>query len=322
VALVFYRILGAVGRVLIVAGVLILLFVAFQLWGTGLEQSGHQDELGTELAREVVPDNSKAAKADPLDAVVSQFAEVDPATAPPMEPPPAGTAFGVIEIERIGLRQFIVAGVSKEDLKKGPGHYPTTPLPGQPGNSAIAGHRTTYGAPFNRIDELRPGDPIYVSTSQGRFRYEVIPPPEGVGIERGAGWFSVRPTQTEVIAPTDDNRLTLTACHPKRSAKQRIIVVARLANEPAAAPVESPTPETPKLDTRPVVDIEETFSGDPAAKWPALGLGAAAGAVWLGAWWIGRRFGRKWLVYGLATPGFLVVLWFCFVYTDRWLPSF
>lgn len=315
-----YRILGAVGRALIVAGALLLAFVGFQLWGTGLEQSGHQDELGAELAREVAPATKTR---DPLEAVVSELAEVDPATAPPMEAPPEGSAAGVIEIERIGLRQFVVEGVSKADLKKGPGHYPTTPLPGQPGNAAIAGHRTTYGAPFNRIDELQPGDPIYVSTSQGRFRYEVIAPPEGAGLERGPGWFSVRPTQTEVIAPTEDNRLTLTACHPKRSAKQRIIVVARLANEPAAAPVVKPdSGQRPTPAPQPVASIEETFSGDPAAKWPALGFGGLAAAVWLAAWWTGRRWGRKWLIYGATTPVFLVVLWFCFLYTDRWLPSF
>ena len=74
-------------------------------------------------------------------------------------------------------------GLSVADLKLGPGRYPQTPMPGQARNAAIAGHRTTYGAPFNRIDELKPGDEVIVTTAQGRFRYLVtsqrssIPPP-------------------------------------------------------------------------------------------------------------------------------------------------
>src|SRR3546814_2018073 len=70
-----------------------------------------------------------------------------------------------------GVDETIIEGVSLADRKHGPGHVPETPLPGQEGNAAIAGHRTTYGAPFNRIDELVPGDEIIVQTIQGEFRY-------------------------------------------------------------------------------------------------------------------------------------------------------
>ena len=76
-------------------------------------------------------------------------------------------------IPKIGVDKIVVEGVGRNDLRKGPGHYPDTPMPGQPGNAAIAGHRTTYGAPFNRIDELEPGDEILVTTLQGPFTYEV-----------------------------------------------------------------------------------------------------------------------------------------------------
>ena len=119
-----------------------------------------------------------------------------------------------IRIPDIGVDKIVVEGVQVSDLKRGPGHYPDTPLPGQPGNAAIAGHRTTYGAPFNRLDELEPGDEILVTTAQGAFRYEV------------QRQLIVSPDQVEVLDDFGDDRLTLTACHPKYSARQRIVVVA------------------------------------------------------------------------------------------------
>src|SRR6201999_1449639 len=113
---------------------------------------------------------------------------------PAISPPPEGDGEGLIVIPKIGLNMFIVEGVSKDDLKKGVGHYPGTPMPGQAGNASVAGHRTTYLAPFNRIDELSPGDDIYVYTKQGKFHYQVMAPKAGVGIEHGPGWFSVLPS--------------------------------------------------------------------------------------------------------------------------------
>ena len=123
--------------------------------------------------------------------------------------------------------------MSVEDLRKGPGHYRTTPNPGQAGNAAIAGHRTTYGAPFHRVDELEPGDPIFVTTAQGVFEYRVLgfPNPEG---GEDVGYFIVDPSDTWVLDQTPGrNLLTLTACHPKFSARQRIIVQAELVGDPA-----------------------------------------------------------------------------------------
>ena len=140
-------------------------------------------------------------------------------TAPPLAAPPEGQPIGKIEIDKIGLSAFVVEGVGDGDLHNGPGHYPATPLPGQKGNAAIAGHRTTYGAPFANIDELVPGDTIKVTTLQGTFTYAVIPQDDG------SGHLIVNPNQTEVLDDVGDNRLTLTACHPKYSASQRIVVV-------------------------------------------------------------------------------------------------
>lgn len=112
------------------------------------------------------------------------------------------------------------------DLKKGPGHYPGTALPGGSGNAAIAGHRTTYGAPFFRVDELEAGDPIFITIRGGRYRYDV------------SELKIVAPEDAWVLEPTEDNRLTLTTCHPRYSAAQRLIVVAQLVSAPAStAPV-------------------------------------------------------------------------------------
>jgi len=122
--------------------------------------------------------------------------------------------------------------VSVEDLRKGPGRYRTTSMPGQPGNSSIAGHRTTYGAPFHRVDELVPGDEIQVQTLQGLFTYVVMAHDQPDGSIRG--YHIVDPSETDVLNDFGDNRLTLTACHPKYSAAQRIIVTAELIGEPAA----------------------------------------------------------------------------------------
>jgi sortase A len=331
----FNRALAAVGRFLIISGVIILLFVAFQLWGTGIEQSGHQDDLGHSFTKEVLgrkaPKSATEGGSDQAEeAVIADLSHVDPATVPPTPPSKEGDPIGIIEIPSIGVRQFMVEGVAKSDLKKGPGHYPGTPLPGQAGNVAIAGHRTTYGAPFNRIDELKPGDVINTYTPQGKFRYEVMAPRPGIGIQQGPGWFSVKPTQTEVIAPTLDNRITLTACHPKRSAQQRIVVQAKLAAEPAPAPSTTTTTvaagaatkgSSPQDTTAAALQhSEDSFGGDASAKWPAIGLGVAFAAVWIAAHQLGRRW-RKVPAYVLASPALIALLWFCFVFCDRWLPS-
>ena len=116
----------------------------------------------------------------------------------------------------------MVEGTDTASLRKGPGHYPDTPLPGERGTVAVAGHRTTYLAPFRTIDELQPGDEVIASMPYGRFVYEV--------------------ERTRIVEPTDlwvkrrvrYNRLILTACHPLYSASQRIVVFARYARrEPA-----------------------------------------------------------------------------------------
>ncbi len=127
-----------------------------------------------------------------------------------------GDAVGKILIDRIGLSSVVVEGTDAGDLRKGPGHYPGTPLPGQRGTVAIAGHRTTYGAPFRKIDKVRPGDEINVVMPYGRFTYKV----ERTRI--------VAPTAIWVTQRVSYDRLILSACHPLYSAAKRIVVFAKL----------------------------------------------------------------------------------------------
>lgn len=317
------RVLGAVGRTFITLGVLILLFATFQLWGTALEESSHQDELGSDLVKQH-PSASKPVSADPS-TVAASLATVDRAASPTTAAPAEGDAVGVIRIPKIAAEKFIVEGTSKADLKKGPGHYIGTPLPGQAGNAAIAGHRTTYGAPFNRIDELVPGDQIEIYTAQGRFIYKVLPPPDGAGIERGPGWYTVRPSESSVLDNSEDNRLTLTACHPKYSASQRIVVTAAMVADPApttaTTTTPTPTPSSGAKSAPPQAsDLTSGFAGDPNALWPAIGLGLAAAGVWLATWLAAKRYSTVWC-YIVGTPLFVFLLWFTFVFIDRWLPA-
>ncbi|MDE0653579.1 MAG: sortase [bacterium] len=159
----------------------------------------------------------------------------------PLVYPEAGEAIARILIPSIDLDSIVVSGVEVEDLRKGPGHYSTTPLPGQPGNAAIAGHRTTYGAPFGRLNELNAGDSIIVETLQGRFVYRVLPGQPGMA-GHALGFRIVAPTALEVLDDVGDNRLTLTSCHPKYSSKKRIIVHAALVGDPV---VRLPRPGEP-----------------------------------------------------------------------------
>jgi sortase A len=127
-----------------------------------------------------------------------------------------GRAAGRLRIERINGNYVLVNGSDPASLRKGPAIYDDVPFPGAPGTTAIAGHRTTYGAPFRKIDKIRRGDEVVVEMRYGTFTYEV----EKTQI--------VKPTALEVIRRVSYDRLVLSACHPLYSAARRYIVFARL----------------------------------------------------------------------------------------------
>lgn len=301
------RILGAIGRTCITAGVLILLFVVYQLWGTGIREAQAQgaleDDFADQLAEAGIDPEEEPAPINNGSATTVPGATTT--TPPPPPDPEDGDASARIVIPRIDVDKIVVEGVSVSDLKRGPGHYPDSPMPGQPGNAAIAGHRTTYGAPFNRIDELERGDEILVTTLQGSFRYTV------------SEQQIVSPDRVEVLEDFGDNRLTLTACHPKYSARQRIVVVATLAAPPAAAP---PVAATTDDDDNGSASLDAGLSGERAGAWPAVLLGLACACIWLAAW-IATKLVKPLVAYGLGAPLFFVMLFFFYESFSRLLPA-
>ncbi|MEJ5914595.1 class E sortase [Pseudokineococcus sp. 1T1Z-3] len=224
------RVLGGVttvlGELLVTLGVLLLLFTGWQLWWT-----------------DVVADREQAQTAA---ALVDRWADpqlvptAGDAPVPDLAEPLAGEVFGLVHVPRFGpdwQPRPLVEGTTTADLEAGVGHYAGTALPGEVGNVAIAGHRNTYGKPFHGIAELQAGDPVVVETAEGWFVY------------RATTARVVRPDQVEVVAPVPgepgaqptERLLTMTACHPIGTARERYVQHAafdRFVPRAAGAPSE------------------------------------------------------------------------------------
>jgi len=225
----------------------VLAFAAWELWGTGRKEAAVQQELRT--AFEFVEGSTTTSSAPSVaDEVV---VDVEPdlpggisAELARARFPEDGDALARLEIPAIELDKFVMRDVDRESLQVGPGHYRGTPRPGFSGNSAIAGHRSTYGAPFKRVDELAPGDTITVHSADGIFSFEVVSPQAAFGdrldavdpAKVAAGHIIVDPTDTWVVSDFGDARLTLTACHPEFTSRKRIVVVAELVSEAVPLP--------------------------------------------------------------------------------------
>lgn len=289
-----HGVLRSVGVAFLWLGLLSALFVGHQVWGTTWSASRGQHRLRAEylaLADRVeqlaAPTSTTGVTAEvPGEAITGTTVVV---TAPPpvvtvpevaVDPVLEAAVRSVVDARpgdvvarilapSIGLDRYVVEGVGVEELRIGPGRYQGTSRLGGRGNSAIAGHRTTYGAPFERLDELRPGDRITVETPVGTAEYVVMEPQEAfaewLGIVRsvGAGSVVVGPDDNAVLEATDDDRLTLTACTPKYSAKERIIVAARLVSEPFAI-LEPPPGITPSSAPTPATSVDPAPGGQDA----------------------------------------------------------
>jgi LPXTG-site transpeptidase (sortase) family protein len=151
-----------------------------------------------------------------------------------------GEVIARLEFPRLGVAHMVVEGVGADSLREGPGRYSSTAHLGGSGNAAIAGHRSTYGSPFGDLDALVPGDEVFVETPLGVAVYQVMDPRVAFSVwidrvrEVGPGYVIVGPDDGFVLADVGDDRLTLTACHPRFSASERIIVAARLVTAPLA----------------------------------------------------------------------------------------
>jgi sortase A len=183
------RILRSLGTTLLTVGFVIVAYIVWLLWGTGVYTGRAQDRLREEFNRPVQ-------------------GQVEPVSL-------RGDAIARMRIPRIGLDVMVVEGTDVGSLKTGPGHYPKTSYWWEDsGTVGVAGHRTTYGAPFWDLNKLRPGDRIEVATRRGTFLYEVN------------GSQDVPPNATEVLEPTEEPTLVLTTCTPRFSAARRLIVFA------------------------------------------------------------------------------------------------
>jgi sortase A len=198
----------AAAALLSLAGAVLLVWVGITLvWGepiTAIQTARAQDSLRRELDARNSAWRARA-RASRRQSAVAFGRELRP-----------GDALARLTIPRLGLRVVVVEGTGGDELARGPGHYPTTPLPGLGGTVAVAGHRTTYSHPFRHLDELRAGDRIHLTTPYGAFRYSVYE--QKVVDDRD--WSIVRGRSFE--------QLVLTACHPLYSAAKRIVVSARL----------------------------------------------------------------------------------------------
>src|ERR1700683_4315390 len=297
------RVVDILGRVLIGLGVLLLLFTAYQIWGTSVQEAHTQSALRTQLQQET---NSEAvrhalAEESALDKLPTGPAVPARSTAAPAE----GDPIGDIRIPVIGINQVVVEGTNTPDLRKGPGHYTGTPLPGQPGNVAIAGHRTTYGHPFYNLDSVKVGDPIVLTTLQGIFVYDATKS------------TVVSPSDTSVVDNVFADRLTLTTCNPRFSASSRLVVQATLAHSQLF-----PTSGLPvqRLHADPK---SQNLAGDSAVGLTsALFWGFLTALVVAGILYAAYRFRRpRWGIYGVGVLGTLVLLWFCFGAISPLLPA-
>ncbi len=224
---------GALGELLITVGVLLLLFIAWQLWWTDVRADAAQEQRTDALQQEwgdLVPDDLPPDPEVPADVG-------DP---PALSAPDAGEAFAIVHVPRFGdgyQPRPVLEGTSQTLLEDGVGHYPETALPGAVGNVGIAGHRVTYGKPFNQVAELVAGDAVVLETEDAWFTYRVTTSE------------IVDPRDVEVIAPVPgdptavptERMLTLTTCHPMFSARERYVVHAvldawqpRSAGQPAS----------------------------------------------------------------------------------------
>ncbi|MCW5951952.1 MAG: class E sortase [Propionibacteriaceae bacterium] len=200
---------GIVGELMITVGVGLGLFVAWQLVWTDVVGDADQEVAVAQLEETFQLPQTPG----------------DPATLEPVE---IGKGFAIVRIPRFGAKYAkpLYEGKDRLTLQKGIGHYPETVMPGEIGNFSMAGHRTTYGKPFNKVAELKDGDLVIVETAESYFVYEVYED------------LIVLPNQIEVVAPVPskpDARptealMTMTSCHPMFSSRQRWVTHGRLVD--------------------------------------------------------------------------------------------
>ncbi len=291
-----YRVLGVIGGTCIGLGLLILAFAIFQFFGTGLITNGRQRALHDQFTQQL-----KRAHVEPVAHVLGP-----PRTVPTTPQPSIGQAVAEISIPKININFTVLQGTGDVQLEAGPGHYVATPLPGQLGNAAIAGHRTTWMRPFWNLNELNPGDAIYLTTTQGYFRYSVT------------SQTLVAPTDVAVLNPTTTATLTLSTCNPRFSATQRLIIKATLSGTWLPGDANASTTTTTTAPITPTTTPKQFVS---SGSWAAAILwGIVTAAIGVGAA-LARRTWKRWWIYLVAAPIFVVALFLFFMAISPLLPA-
>ncbi|MFB5598198.1 MAG: sortase, partial [Nitrosopumilaceae archaeon] len=220
----FAKILTVVSILLIFSGLLISGYTFNEMYLTNSKQAVAQEKLAAiysgeqtfEINKEVFASESNFLNLRELfndtpifDNFIDQVLPEENISSDDVEP----QIFGFLEISSINVQQYVLAGTNEKTLELGPGHYLSTALPGTGGNVGIAGHRTTYGAPFGDLDAVNIGDTILLTVDSKTFHYQV----DSIDVVAAVGG-------EYVLFDRGDDRLTLTTCHPKYSAKERLIV--------------------------------------------------------------------------------------------------
>jgi len=358
----WHWVVAGIGKTLIVLGLLMFAFVGYQLWGTGIQTAQAQNRLEDEFRAKLDSTTTAPAGDTTTTTIVTDTTNVpgettttnptDTATTFPVAPPtpqvPDGDAIAILRIPRLDLNWQVVEGVTVADLKTGPGHFRESVMPGQLGNSAIAGHRTTHGQPFLELDQLKPGDLIELTTLVGTYTYAVTES------------LIVKPSDYGLVIPTIDPTtatLALITCDPVYTARNRLVVRATLVPEassqvfvpppttqpPATVDTLAPTESTiagvdatmPTTLTTATTADEATVTSDDAISddifsdgWfsdlnaipHVLAWGALLFAVGLGAFFAGRAANRLYLCFLLGIVPFFFVLYFFFENVNRLLP--
>ncbi len=356
---------GGIGRILITLGLMMFAFVAYQLWGTGIQTAQAQRTLSSEFdqalasVQATVPSTTVAATTttSPASETTLPGAAPTPTTSTLVDLPKArpipdlGKGVARLEIPRIAVNRIVVEGATAGDLTKGPGHFPETPLPGQLGNAAIAGHRTTHLAPFFDLEKMQQGDEIIVTTLNGRYVYHVT------------GSEEVAPEDYAAVIPTTDvtkATLTLVTCTPRYTAANRLIIHSELVSSksnalteasPAEPVVDPASPEVtlpnegpvtvadtvaPTATTAPTAIATPTSEPTATAPTPAAFVdgwfsdktaipqsvmwGIFLIAIATGIYWVSRLARRYWVGFLVGFAPFLVVLYFFYENVNRLLP--
>ncbi len=207
-------VMRGVGELLITAGVVVLLFCAYQLIWTNVQADRAADKVADQIRHDW-------AAADPQPA------------GKPVKPTDFGKGFAFMHIPRLGddFSVPVVEGVNLDDLAKGVGHYPDTVPPGRVGNFSVAGHRATHGEPFAHLDRMRKGDAIVVETKDSWFTYRV----DKTQIVQPSDVWVIAPVPGETGTKPTERLLTLTTCNPRWASTQRLIVFAHLEDSQPVA---------------------------------------------------------------------------------------